>query len=575
MEHLEESITLLEDGFLQDEDSTHTGDGTVNIKGEVAVKSEGGTWKACPFVLGTFFCERLAYYGIASNLVTYLTTRLHEGPVSAARNVTTFQGTCYLTPLIGSFFADAYWGRYRTIVVFYGIYLIGICMLTLSAILSAQSAVFFLGIYLIAVGTGGIKPCIWPFGADQFDDTDHKERASKALFFNWNYFTSNIGALIATTILVWTEENVGWGIGYGIAASFIAIGIIVFFLGTRTYRFLRPGGSPITRICQVIVASLHKRKLEVPQDSSLLYETLAENSFVEGSLKLEHTNGLRCLDKAAVKSDIEKGREEVTNPWRLCTVTQVEELKILIRMIPIWATGIIFSAVYAQMSSLFVEQGKLMDRSIGSFRIPAASLSTFNIGGVIIWVLIYDRVIVKVARHFTGNARGFTVLQRMGIGLFLSITCMSAAAILESKRLQIAQEHGLVDKDVSVPLSILWQVPQYFLLGAAEVFNFIGQHEFFYEEAPDRMRSFCSALALLTNSLGNYLSSLVVTIVAKLTTEDGSHGWLPDNLNEGHLDYFFWLLAALSFLNMLVYIAYARMYKQKKAYNRNVPQRVN
>ncbi|MED6122864.1 hypothetical protein PIB30_043875 [Stylosanthes scabra] len=561
--------------MTQNEDSVRTGDGTVNIKGEVAIKSEGGTWKACPFVLGTFFCERLAYYGIASNLVTYLTTRLHQGPVSAARNVTTFQGTCYLTPLIGSFFADAYWGRYRTIVVFYGIYLIGICILTLSAILSAQSAVFFLGIYLIAVGTGGIKPCIWPFGADQFDDTDLKERASKALFFNWNYFTSNIGALIATTILVWTEENVGWGLGYGIAASFIGIGIIVFFLGTRSYRFLRPGGSPITRICQVIVASLHKRKLDVPQDSSLLYETLAENSSVEGSLKLEHTNGLRCLDKAAVKSDIGKGREEVTDPWRLCSVTQVEELKILIRMIPIWATGIIFSAVYAQMSSLFVEQGKLMDRGIGSFRIPAASLSTFNIGGVIIWVLIYDRVIVKVARHFTGNARGFTVLQRMGIGLFLSITCMSAAAILESKRLQIAQEHGLVDEDVSVPLSILWQVPQYFLLGAAEVFNFIGQHEFFYEEAPDRMRSFCSALALLTNSLGNYLSSVVVTIVAKLTTKDGSHGWLPDNLNEGHLDYFFWLLAALSFLNMLVYIVYARMYKQKKAYNRNVPQRLN
>ncbi|RYR17202.1 hypothetical protein Ahy_B03g061978 [Arachis hypogaea] len=488
MEHLEESITLLEDGLLQNEDSIHTGDGTVNIKGEVAIKSEGGTWKACPFLI-----------------------------------------------------------------------IEGICTLTLSAIFSAQSAVFFLGIYLIAVGTGGIKPCIWPFGADQFDDTDHKERASKALFFNWNYFTSNIGALIATTILVWTEENIGWGLGYGIAASFIGIGMIVFFLGTRTYRFLRPGGSPITRICQVVVASLHKRKLEVPQDTSLLYETVAENSSVEGT---------------AVKSDIEKGSEEVTKPWRLCTVTQVEELKILIRMIPIWATGIIFSSVYAQMSSLFIEQGKMMDRTIGSFTIPAASLSTFNIVGVIIWVLIYDRVIVKVARHFTGNARGFTVLQRMGIGLFLSMTCMSAAAILESKRLQIAREHGLVDEDVSIPLSILWQIPQYFLLGAAEVFNFIGQHEFFYEEAPDRMRSFCSALALLTNSLGNYLSSFVVTIVARLTRKDGSHGWLPDNLNEGHLDYFFWLLAALSFLNMLVYIVYARMYKQK-TYCRNLSQRLN
>ncbi|XP_020979491.1 protein NRT1/ PTR FAMILY 8.3-like [Arachis ipaensis] len=148
------------------------------------------------FCCCTFLCEWLAYYGVANNLVTYLTTRLHEGPVSAARNVTIFQGTCYLTPLLGSFLADAYWGRYWTIVVFYGSYLIGICTLTLSAIFSTQSGVFFLGIYLIAVGIGGIKPCICPFGADQFDDTNHKERASKALFFNWNYFTSNIGALI-------------------------------------------------------------------------------------------------------------------------------------------------------------------------------------------------------------------------------------------------------------------------------------------------------------------------------------------------------------------------------------------
>ena len=159
----------------------------------------------------------------------------------------------------------------------------------------AQSAVFFLGLYLIALGTGGIKPCIWPFGADQFDDTDHKERASKGSFFNWNYFTSNTGALISTTILVWTEENFGWGLGYGIAASFIGIGIVIFFLGTSIYRFQRPGGSPLTRICQVVVASLHKRKLEVPQDSSLLYETALKNSSIEGSFKLGHTDGLRYV----------------------------------------------------------------------------------------------------------------------------------------------------------------------------------------------------------------------------------------------------------------------------------------
>lgn len=264
-------------------------------------------------------------------------------------------------------------------------------------------------------------------------------------------------------------------------------------------------------------------------------------------------------------SDAEKESTEATSPWRLCTVSQVEELKILIRIFPIWASGIIFCAVYAQMSSLFVEQGKMMDTTISYLKIPAASLSTFNIIAVIIWVPIYDKGIVPIARKFTNKVRGFSELQRMGIGLFLSIICMSAAAVVETKRLQTAKEFGLVDENVPVPLSILWQIPQYFLLGAAEVFTFVGQHEFFYEQSPDGMRSFCSALALLTNSLGNYLSSLIVTIVDYVTTKDGNSGWIRDNLNEGHLDYFFWLLAGLSFVNMLVYIVYARQYKQKKA----------
>ncbi|CAL5213918.1 unnamed protein product [Lathyrus oleraceus] len=582
MEHLEEPTRfLLEDSLLQSEDSIHTRDGSVNIKGELAIKRETGTWKSCPFVLGTFFCERLAYYGIATNLVTYLTTKLHQGLVSAAKNVTTFQGTCYLTPLVGSFFADAYLGRYWTIAVFYGIYLIGICILIISATIPAltpmecvnsvcpsatlaQSAVFFFGLFLIALGTGGIKPCIWPFGADQFDDTDHRERASKGSFFNWNYFTSNIGALLSVTILVWTEENVGWGLGYGISALFVGIAIVIFFLGTPMYRFQKPVGSPLTRICQVISAALFKWKLEVPQDICLLFEREMKSSSIERSHRLEHSDGLRFLDRAAVISDTEKERAEMTSPWRLCTVTQVEELKILIRIFPIWASGIIFCAVYAQMSSLFVEQGKMMDTTIASLKIPAASLSSFDIIAVIIWVPIYDRGIVPIARKFTNKVRGFSELQRMGIGLCLSVICMSSAGLVESKRLQIAKEFGLVDENVPVPISILWQIPQYFLLGAAEVFTFVGQHEFFYEQAPDTMRSFCSALALLTNSLGNYLSSLIVIIVDYITTEDGKFGWITDNLNEGHLDYFFWLLAGLSFLNMLVYIVYAKQYKQKK-----------
>ncbi|RVW74301.1 Protein NRT1/ PTR family 8.3 [Vitis vinifera] len=288
----------------------HTGDGSVDIHGKPVLRSNTGNWRACPFILGTECCERLAYYGIATNLVTYLTSKLHEGNVSAARNVTTWQGTCYLTPLIGAVLADAYCGRYWTIAAFSTIYFIGMCTLTLSATVpafkpadcvgsvcppatTAQYAVFFFGLYLIALGTGGIKPCVSSFGADQFDDTDPKERVKKGSFFNWFYFSINIGALVSSSFLVWIQDNAGWGLGFGIPALFMGIAIASFFSGTPLYRFQKPGGSPITRMCQVLVASFRKWKLEVPKDSNLLYETPDKNSAIEGSRKLEHSNELK------------------------------------------------------------------------------------------------------------------------------------------------------------------------------------------------------------------------------------------------------------------------------------------
>ncbi|XP_049397996.1 protein NRT1/ PTR FAMILY 8.3-like [Solanum stenotomum] len=574
--------SLLQDAaFHQNENGgLYTRDGSVDINGNPVLKSETGNCRACPFILGNECCEHLAFYGIALNLVTYLTKKLHEGNVSAARNVTTWQGTCYLTPLIGAVLADAYWGRYQTIATFSIIYFMGMCTLTLSTSVPAfkppecvgsvcppatpaQYAIFFFGLYLIALGTGGIKPCVSSFGADQFDDTDPKERVKKGSFFNWFYFSINIGALISSTLIVWIQENAGWGLGFGIPAVFMSIAIASFFFGTPLYRFQKPGGSPLTRMCQVLVAAFHKWNLSVPDDCTLLYETPDKSSAIEGSRKLLHTDELRCLDKAAVVSDTESKTGDYSNAWRLCTVTQVEELKILIRMFPIWATGIVFSAVYAQ-GTLFVEQGMVMDTSIGSFRIPPASLSLFDIISVILWVPVYDRILVPIARRHTGNERGFSKLQRIGIGLFLSVLGMSAAAIVEFKRLQLARDFGLVDEAVAVPLSIFWQIPQYFILGAGEIFTFIGNLEFFYDQSPNAMRSLCSALSLLTSALGHYLSSFILTVVTSITTQGGKPGWIPNNLNSGHLDYFFWLLAALSFCNFVIYLFCAKKYKSKK-----------
>ncbi|KAE9601013.1 putative proton-dependent oligopeptide transporter family, major facilitator superfamily [Lupinus albus] len=297
--------------LVDEKNKQYTGDGSVDFKGRPVLKKNTGNWRACPFILGTECCERLAYYGIAANIVTYLTHKLHQGNVYAARNVTTWQGTCYLTPLIGAILADAYWGRYWTIAGFSIIYLIGMCILTLSASVPVlkpveclgsicppatppQYVVFFIGLYLIALGTGGIKSCVSSFGADQFDDTDSQERIKKGSFFNWFYFTLSIGALISSSFLVWIQENAGWGLGFGIPTLFMGLAIGSFLLGTPLYRFQKPGGSPIIRICQVVVASVRKRDLVVPEDSSLLYETLDNSSAIEGSRKLKHTNELSC-----------------------------------------------------------------------------------------------------------------------------------------------------------------------------------------------------------------------------------------------------------------------------------------
>ncbi|KAL0426269.1 UNVERIFIED_CONTAM: protein NRT1/ PTR FAMILY 8.2 [Sesamum latifolium] len=216
------------------------------------------------------------------------------------------------------------------------------------------------------------------------------------------------------------------------------------------------------------------------------------------------------------------------------------------------------------MSTMFVLQGDTMDQHIGSkFKIPAASLSLFDTLSVIFWAPVYDLVIIRIARKYTGHERGFTQLQRMGIGLVISIFAMIVAGGLEVFRLNYVRRNNYYDLE-TIPMSIFWQVPQYFLVGCAEVFTFIGQLEFFYDQAPDGMRSLCSALSLTTNALGNYLSTLLVTIVTTVTTRHGELGWIPNNLNRGHLDYFYWLLAILSFINLLAYVLIAKWYTYKK-----------
>ncbi|CAL9099244.1 unnamed protein product [Musa acuminata var. zebrina] len=524
--------------------------------------------KAPAIILGFEYLDSVAFNGVGANLIVYLHTVLHGNNAANAANVGTWSGTCFLTPLFGAIVADTYWGNYKTILYSLVVYLLGMITIT-SAAFSASSKLYqceggscqtassllFCGLYLVAIGSGGVKAALLPFGAEQFDDENPLEREKKGAFFGWFYLCITLGALTSGIFIVWIQENIDWGLGYGIATFCMASALAAFVLGTPSFRRRLPSGSPLQSILQVLVASYKKRNAETSRDSSLLYEA-DKNLSDLGQQRLAHTNEFRFLDKAATISALDLKDGSPQSSWSLCTVTQVEELKMFLRLIPIWANSIVYAAVFAQMFTTFIQQGSAMNTKIGSFSIPPASLCSFEIISVMGWVFVYNNIISPAAKRYFGNGVGFSQLQRMGIGRFLLILAMLTASYNESRRLESVKG--------GETLSIAWQLPQFFVLASSEVFNNITQLEFFFAQAPDRMKSICTAMVLFSMSLGNYLNSFIITVIADVTSRGGVTGWIPDDLNKGHLDYYFLVLAAISTVNFFVYVAFAGNYTLKK-----------
>lgn len=134
-----------------------------------------------------------------------------------------------------------------------------------------QMMVLYTALYLTALGTGGLKSSVSGFGSDQFDESDGKERKQMIKFFNWFFFLINVGSLLAVTVLVYVQDNIGRKWGYGICACAIVLGLVVFLSGTKRYRFKKLVGSPLTQIAAVFVAAWRKRRSELPSDTSLLH----------------------------------------------------------------------------------------------------------------------------------------------------------------------------------------------------------------------------------------------------------------------------------------------------------------
>ncbi|XP_010262662.1 PREDICTED: protein NRT1/ PTR FAMILY 5.6 [Nelumbo nucifera] len=556
-------------------------DSSVDHKGRIPLRASTGVWKAALFIIAIEFSERLSYFGIATNLIIYLTKVLHQDLETAAKNVNYWSGVTTLMPLIGGFIADAYMGRFSTVLVSSFIYLFGLILLTMSVLIPSLKAcnadpcgnpkrlhevIFFISMYMISVGTGGHKPSLESFGADQFDDDHSEERKKKMSYFNWWNSALCFGLVLGVTLIVYVQDNVSWASADIILTVIMAITIVVFYVGRPFYRYKVPEGSPLTPMLQVLVAAISKRNLPYPSNPSELYE-IPKSEKTQGRL-LFHTDNLRFLDKAAIVEDGNRTtltQNQQPNSWKLSTVTKVEEVKLVVNMIPIWLATLTFGIGVAQATTFFIKQASSMNRKIGhGFEIPPASIYSVAAIGMIVSVTVYEKILEPALRKATGNERGIKILQRIGIGMAFSCVAMVAAALVERRRLEIVQ--GGTGGGMS--MSVFWLTPQFVIIGIGDGFTLVGLQEYFYDQVPDSMRSLGIAFYLSVIGAGNFLSSLLITVVDILTEKKG-RSWFAKDLNHSRLDNFYWLLVVMQAVNLCVYVFIARRYSYK-----NVKRRV-
>ncbi|KAJ6810976.1 protein NRT1/ PTR FAMILY 5.8-like [Iris pallida] len=518
-----------------------------------AVKRSAGLNKSCILIIVVAGVERFAYKGVASNLVTFLTNEAKMSTSSAAKSVSAWSGLTSMLPLITAVLADSYWDRYSTIAASSLVYIVGLFGLALWALLCAwmPASSLFLPLYLISIGQGGYNPSLQAFGADQLgmaDDPaccreeDETRRRKKSLFFQWWYFGICSGSLLGNSLMSYVQDNVGWGAGFAIPAIAMSLSVACFLCCAQFYEHKKHANiskgpdSSVVQSAKIFVKNIvSRKKVSLPQ--------LEANNAAE----LE-------LQEKPLREDFECPEILDTNFPEVDEAPSVA--RVILRLLPIWIMLLMFAVIFQQPATFFTKQGVAMKHTVGgTFVIPPAMLQSATTISIILLMPLYDRLIIPVLLLITRSDKGINVLQRMGIGMLLSVLAMIVAALAETKRLGVATR--------SEPrLSIFWLLPQYILLGVSDVFTVVGMQEFFYTQVPSTMRTIGVALYLSVFGVGSFLSALLISAVEMFTGtgERDGHSWFSDDMREARLDKYYWFLALLSFVSFLMFASLCRYY---------------
>ncbi|KAL2515958.1 Protein NRT1/PTR FAMILY 2.8 [Forsythia ovata] len=417
-----------------------------------------------------------------------------------------------------------------------------------------QLAFLFSSLGLIALGAGAIRPCNIAFGADQFDTNTEKGRSQLNSFFNWWYFSFTIALIIALTGVVYIQTNISWVIGFAIPTACLALSITIFLIGRYTYICKRPQGSVFVDMAKVVSAAFRKRKINLKSGNQYsFYEPPQFGHDPDSEMPKLLVKKFKCFDKAAVITDPSEldAQGMPTNTWKLSSMQQVELLKCLVGIVPVWLSGIGCFVVMDQQNTFGILQAIQMNKSVGNhFTIPPAWMGISSMIALSIWIYIYESIYIPRAKKILKRDSRLTIKQRIQAGIIMSILCMVAAGIVEKRRRESALEQG----SFASSLHVAALLPQFIFSGLTEAFAAVAVMELLTTQMSENMRSVAGAMFFFSLSIASYLSSLIVNIIHSVTGGNGKSPWLGSHdLNENRLEYYYFIIAALGCINLIYF----------------------
>uniref|UniRef100_A0A8C7SRP0 Solute carrier family 15 member 1 n=1 Tax=Oncorhynchus mykiss TaxID=8022 RepID=A0A8C7SRP0_ONCMY len=530
------------------------------------------------FIVVNEFCERFSYYGMRAVLVLYFRYFLRFDDDLATSIYHTFVALCYLTPILGAIVADSWLGKFKTIIYLSIVYAIGQVVMAVSAIhditdtdrdgtpdnLTLHIVLSMVGLLLIALGTGGIKPCVAAFGGDQFQDHQAKQRST---FFSVFYLCINGGSLLSTIITpILRGQECGihsqqkcYPLAFGVPAALMVVALVVFIIGSGMYHKTEPQGNIMLDVCKCIGFAI-------------------KNRFRHRSSS--YPKRMHWMDWA----------EEKHEKLLIAQIKMV--LKVLFLYIPLP----MFWTLFDQKGSRWTLQATTMDGNFGSLILQPDQMQTVNPILILTLVPIMDSVVYPLIKKCGLN---FTPLRRMTVGMFLAAMAFVAAALVQIQidvsvyntyivwqfvsglvkyslmlswpcmarnRCSITHKHRfpkhlflLISRatftitngantceysrefgfgssyTLLIPSHFVWgptcsesisgvediqpnsfhmgwQIPQYFLITCGEVVFSVTGLEFSYSQAPSNMKAVLQAGWLFTVAIGNFIVLIVAEI---------------------------------------------------------------